>query len=117
MGDTFFNGFYPFIDIDSGGNVNGIIHSAEAVLSFATSSTRIIPGHGPVTDVSGLRSYRDMLMAVRDRVLTMVNDGASQEEVVAAKPTAEFDEVWASRGDEWTGRFVVSVYRSLTEGR
>ena len=117
MGDTFFNGFYPFIDIDSGGNVNGIIHAAEAVLSFATSSTRIIPGHGQVTDVSGLRSYRDMLMAVRDRVLTMVNDGASQEEVVAAKPTDEFDEVWGSRGDEWTGRFVVSVYRSLTEGR
>ncbi len=116
MGDTFFNGFYPFIDVDSGGNVNGMIHSAEAVLAFATSNTKIIPGHGPVTDVTGLRSYRDMLMTVRDRVLTLVNDGASQEEVVASNPTAEFDEAWASRGDEWTGRFVVSVYRSLTEG-
>lgn len=116
MGDTFFNGFYPFIDIDSGGNVNGMIHSAEAVLAFATSNTKIIPGHGPVTDVMGLRSYRDMLMTVRDRVLAMVNDGASQEEVVASNPTADFDEAWASRGDQWTGRFVVSVYRSLTEG-
>jgi cyclase len=116
MGDTFFNGFYPFIDVDSGGNVNGMIQSAEAVLAFATSNTKIIPGHGPVTDVMGLRSYRDMLMTVRDRVLTMVNDGASQEEVVASNPTADFDEPWASRGDEWTGRFVVSVYRSLTEG-
>ncbi|GMR12655.1 MAG: MBL fold metallo-hydrolase [Gemmatimonadota bacterium] len=116
MGDTFFNGFYPFIDVDSGGNVNGMIRSAEAVLAFATSNTKIIPGHGPVTDVIGLRSYRTMLMTVRDRVLTMVNDGASQQEVVASNPTADFDEAWASRGDQWTGRFVVSVYRSLTEG-
>lgn len=117
MGDTFFNGFYPFIDIDSGGNVNGMIHAAEAVLSFANSSTRIIPGHGPVSDAAGLRTFRDMLMAVRDQVLPMVNDGASQEEVVASKPTAEFDESWASRGDAWTERFVVSVYRSLAAGR
>ncbi|MFV2007707.1 MAG: MBL fold metallo-hydrolase [Longimicrobiales bacterium] len=116
MGDTFFNGFYPFIDVDSGGNVNGMIRTAEAVLAFATSNTKIIPGHGPVTDVIGLRSYRDMLMTVRDRVLTMVNDGASQEEVVASKPTAEFDAALASRGDQWTDRFVVSVYRSLAEG-
>ena len=55
-------------------------------------------------------------MTVRDRILTMVNDGASQEEVVASNPTDGFDEVWAPRGDQWTGRFVVSVYRSLTEG-
>ncbi len=116
MGDTFFNGFYPFIDVDSGGNVNGMIRTAEAVLAFATSNTKIIPGHGPVTDVIGLRSYRDMLMTVRDRVLTMVNDGASQEEVVASKPTSEFDAALASRGDQWTDRFVVSVYRSLAEG-
>ena len=117
MGDTFFNGSYPFIDVDSGGNVNGMIHSAEAVLGFATSNTKIIPGHGPVTDATGLRSYRDMLMTVRDRVLTMVNDGASQEEVLASNPTDGFDEIWAARGDQWTARFVVSVYRSLTEGR
>ena len=117
MGDTFFNGFYPFIDIGSGGNVNGMIHAAEVVLSFATSGTKIIPGHGPVSDVAGLRSFRDMLQTVRDNVLTMVNDGASEEEVVASNPTAEFDEVWAARGDEWTGRFVVSVYQSLSEGR
>ncbi len=109
MGDIFFNGRYPFIDVDSGGNVNGMIAAAERVLSLATSDTKIIPGHGALADPDDLRAYRDMLIAVRDKVQTMVNDGRSVDEIVASKPTASFDDPWEGNIE----RFVRGVYYSL----
>ena len=118
MGDTFFNGRYPFIDVDSGGNVRGLIATAELVLGMLDNDTKVIPGHGALAGRSELRAYRDMLMAVRDRVTDLINDGKSQEEAIAANPTADFDPEWETAGGrEWTQRFVGLVYRSLTEGR
>lgn len=113
MGDTFFNARYPFIDVDSGGGVNGVIHAAEKVLSMVNSDTHIIPGHGPLGGPADLRAYRDMLLAVRDNVRIMVNEGRSLEEVIAAAPTAEFDADWMQGNAEWRDRFVGLVFRSL----
>jgi len=62
-----------------------------------------------------LRTYREMLSTVRGRVAQLIRDGSSQEEVVAANPTADFDAVWEMTGD-WTQGFVALVYRSLTKG-
>jgi glyoxylase-like metal-dependent hydrolase (beta-lactamase superfamily II) len=111
MGDTFFNGRFPFIDVDMGGNVNGVIATAEKVLSMADSDTRIIPGHGPLASPDDLRAYRDMLMAVRDKVQTMVNGGASVDEVLGSNPTAEFGSTWSGEPE----RFVRLVYHSLAK--
>ena len=110
MGDTFFNGRFPFIDFDLGGNVNGIIATAEGVLARATSDSKIIPGHGELATPDDLRAYRDMLVTVRDRVQTMVNDGESVDVVVAADPAGAYE------ADGWPGnkeRFVRAVYFSL----
>lgn len=116
MGDTFFNGRYPFIDVDSGGNVSGMIAAAERVISMVDGNTRIIPGHGELAGRAELEAYRDMLMGVRDRVAELIQEGKSQEEAIAANPTAAFDAVWeTSRAG--TERFVGLVYRSLTEAR
>ena len=112
MGDIFFNRYYPFIDVDSGGNVNGMIAAAERVLSLALSDTKIIPGHGALADSDDLRAYRDMLIAVRDKVQTMVNDGKNVEEIVVSKPTASFDGPWEGNIE----RFVRGVYYSLRRG-
>ena len=111
MGDTFFNGMYPFIDVDWGGNVNGVIATANKVLSRSGSGTKIIPGHGPVASPDDLRAYRDMIVSVRDRVQTMVNDGKSMDEVVAASPTAPFDDAWTGNKE----RFVQAIYHSLAD--
>ena len=116
MGDTFFNGRYPFIDVDSGGNVDGLIAAADLILRMSGSGTRIIPGHGELATRDDLRAYREMLSTVRDRVAQLVRDGKSQEEAVAANPTADLDEDWETTRD-WTEGFVALVYRSLTEGR
>lgn len=110
MGDTFFNGRYPFIDVDFGGNVNGMISTAERVLALSRSDSRIIPGHGPLATPDDLRAYRDMLVGVRDRVRTMVNDGKSLDEILASKPTSAFDATFTGNGE----RFVQAAFHSLT---
>ena len=113
MGDTFFNGFYPFIDIDSGGSVAGMIAVAEQVLQGIDAQTKIMPGHGPLTDSSGLTEFRDMLQTVVDRIQKMIDAGKSQQDIVAAKPTADFDASWGGgfiTPDQW----VALVYTAMT---
>jgi cyclase len=94
LGDLFFNGLYPFIDLDSGGSVEGLIGALGQALDMADDSTKIIPGHGPLTDKATLKTYRDFLVTVRDRVKALIALGKTKEEVLAAKPSAEWDEAW-----------------------
>jgi len=91
MGDTFFNGLYPFIDVDSGGSIDGVIASVEQVLGVINPETKIIPGHGPVTDRAGLLAYLEMLKSVRAAVLKQIAAGKTVAEAIAAKPTAAYD--------------------------
>ena len=111
MGDVFNNAGYPFIDVDSGGSIDGMINFCEQTLNISTEDTIVIPGHGPVTNTATLGRYVTMLKTVRDRVALMIAEGKSMEEVVSAKPTADFDKDFglesASLG------FVNRVYTSL----
>ena len=112
MGDTYFNGFYPFIDVSSGGGIDGMIGAADAVLALSDDATKIIPGHGPLSNKAELQAYRDMLATARDRIHKLVSEGKSQEEVVAAKPTSDLDAEWGGgfmQPDVWVGL----VYMSL----
>jgi glyoxylase-like metal-dependent hydrolase (beta-lactamase superfamily II) len=94
MGDTYFNGRYPFIDGGSGGGIDGVIAAANHVLNLANSETKIIPGHGDLSSPDELREYRNMLITVRDRLRTMVNEGKSLDEILAAKITSDLDGTW-----------------------
>src|SRR5262249_30044642 len=94
MGDTFFSSGYPFIDLSSGGSIDGYVRAADRVLTLAQPTTRIIPGHGPVADRAKLKSFRDMLATIRDRVKKLVAAGKSLDEVQATRPSAEFDATW-----------------------
>ena len=93
-GDTWWNGLYPFIDYAEGGGINGMIAAADANLAMVTDHTIIVPGHGPVGDRLQLVQYRDMLVAIRDRVAALKKEGKTLEQVIAAKPTASFDSKW-----------------------
>ena len=111
FGDVFNNAGYPFIDVDSGGGVNGMIRFCEAILAEIGDDGIVIPGHGPVTDAAALKAYIDMLKTVRGRVLTMMEEGKSLLEIVAARPTEDFD---ATYGPEMNSLgFVDRVYTSL----
>jgi cyclase len=111
-GDIWFNNMYPFIDEATGGVIGGMIHASEKALTVADNSTKIIPGHGPLGSKSDLQKYRDMLSAIRDKVAIIKASGASEQETIARKPTADFDAAWVKgfiTGDVFTGL----VYRTI----
>ena len=114
-GDVFFAGRYPFIDLDSGGSVAGVIAAVDRMLELADAGTKIIPGHGDVTDEAGLAAYREMLAATSARVGELAKAGKSVDEVLAAKPTADFDAelTWTFITPE---RYVRILYRDATGG-
>ena len=92
VGDTFWNGVYPFIDYSTGGSIDGTIAACDANLAAATAETIIIAGHGqPVSNKSELQEFRDMLVGVRENVATLKRQGRTRDEIVAAKPTAAYD--------------------------
>jgi glyoxylase-like metal-dependent hydrolase (beta-lactamase superfamily II) len=118
MGDTFFNGLYPFIDTSSGGSMNGMIAAADKVLGLVDDNTKIIPGHGPLSAKADLQAYRDMLATVRDRVVKLIHAGKTQEQVLAAQPTKDYDAKWGGgfmKPDAWVGRVYVDLKRAASE--
>ncbi len=113
MGDTFFNGMYPFVDLSTGGSIAGMIGACERGLSTGDATTKIIPGHGPSGNKADLKAFRDMLAASRDAVAPLVKAGKTLDEVKAAKPTAALDEKWGKgflKPDVW----VSIVYADLS---
>jgi glyoxylase-like metal-dependent hydrolase (beta-lactamase superfamily II) len=94
VADTFWNGHFPFIDYSTCGSIDGMIRAAEANVAKITDKTIVIPGHGPIGNKSQLVEFRDMLVSVREKVSTLKKKGKSLEEVVAAKPTADYDAKW-----------------------
>ncbi len=93
-GDTLFNGFYPFIDADAGGSIDGMIASANKVLGVVNEQTKIIPGHGPLANPRDLKAFRDMLVTLRDRVAALIREGKTLEQAIAAAPTKDLDTEW-----------------------
>ena len=98
-GDVFFSGRFPFIDVYTGGSLAGVIAACDVALELADDSTKIIPGHGPLSDRADLLAYRSMLQKVHDTVAPMVRQGKSLEEIQAAEPLAPLV-------DEWGGGFL-----------
>jgi glyoxylase-like metal-dependent hydrolase (beta-lactamase superfamily II) len=93
-GDTFWNGYYPFIDNENGGSIDGMIRAAKDNVKKVSDHTIVIPGHGPISGRAELIEFRDMLVAVRAKVAALKAQGKSRDEIVAAKPTAAFDAKW-----------------------
>jgi glyoxylase-like metal-dependent hydrolase (beta-lactamase superfamily II) len=91
LGDVFNNSGYPFIDTDNGGDLDGTIAFCEAVLKELRPGATVIPGHGPVAKFDDLVAYIAMLKGVRAKLSDLVRSGATLEQVIAAKPTAEWD--------------------------
>ncbi len=115
MGDNFFVGDYPFVDNNSGGTYLGLIAAVEWALAGVDNDTRIMPGHGPLSNKKGLQEYHDMMVMVRERILKMIKQRKTLEQVVAAKPTADFDAKWAGnfwKPDQWVARVYTDLRRT-----
>lgn len=113
MGDLFFNGNYPFVDLSSGGSLEGVIAAADKVLTLCNENTRIIPGHGPVASKADLIAYRAVLVGLRDAIKSLLAAGKTLDEVKAAKPTAPWDEKWG-KGFIKPEVLVEIAYKSLS---
>lgn len=109
LGDVFNYANYPFIDVGNGGDLDGVIRFCNATLARINEDTTVIPGHGPVTDRQALVDYVSMLTTIRDRMLVLIEQGASLQDVYDAEVTREWDE----RFGDSTG-FVNRAYMSLT---
>lgn len=114
MGDMYFNGLYPYIDLDAGGSIHGMIAAADLALTMADESTRIIPGHGPLAMTEDLKNYRDFLIEASANVQLLIDQNMSLEQVTEAKPTEEWDE---TLGKTWITppQFVTFIYNSLKD--
>jgi glyoxylase-like metal-dependent hydrolase (beta-lactamase superfamily II) len=112
MGDTFFNGMYPYIDSSTGGKIGGMIAAADKVLPLAGNYTKIVPGHGPVGNKADLAKFREMLVTTRDRVQKLKSAGKSVQEAVAEEPLADLDAAWG-KGMLNSDLFVQVVYLAL----
>ena len=105
VADTLWNGHYPFIDYSTGGSLDGMIRAAEANVANANDETIVIPGHGPIGNKSQLIEFRDMLVAIREKIANLKKQGKSLNEAVADKPTTDYDAKWGGfvvNGDFFT---------------
>ncbi len=115
-GDFYRSVQYPNIDRANGGNLNGMLDGLAMVIGLAGPNTKIIPGHGPTVGRDAVVAHRDIILAVKNRVAKMIADGKSQDDVVAAKPTADLDVKIAEVGMT-RDRFVQQVYQELKSGK
>jgi glyoxylase-like metal-dependent hydrolase (beta-lactamase superfamily II) len=111
-GDIVFFGRYPNIDFAYGGSIDGMIRGVDELISFAKETTTIVPGHGPVGNKAMMREYREMLVVARDRIRRLKAAGKTEDEVVDAKPNADYDARFGLDARS-NGNFVRVVYRSL----
>ncbi|MGI9220118.1 MAG: MBL fold metallo-hydrolase [Woeseiaceae bacterium] len=114
-GDLFFNGMFPFIDLDGGGSVEGYMAGQQRMMDMSDDETIIIPGHGPIATRADLREAINVLADSKARVKKLVDAGMTQDEVLEANPLADYHDKW-----NWffitTEKMTITLYRSLTDG-
>jgi glyoxylase-like metal-dependent hydrolase (beta-lactamase superfamily II) len=120
-GDIFRMDSYPFIDLENGGSIDGVLDSLNFFIELAVSDTLaeggtlIVPGHGRVCDEGDLVRYRDMVTIIRDRIKAMVAAGKTLQQVKASRPTLDSASRWGATSGPWTtDMFIEAVYNSLT---
>lgn len=112
MGDIFFNRMYPFVDVGTGGSIDGMIAACDRAMAIADARTRIIPGHGPVGGAPELAEYRAMMAVIRARIGALIASGKTLAEIQAARVTREYDSEWAG-GFFKPEEFVAMVHQDL----
>jgi hypothetical protein len=118
--NSFTSDGYPDIDVDRGGTVAGMAETAAAFVtnfaSFPDAIEPIVPARGPLATIRDLGAFRDMLVAVHDRIEPMIAQGKTVEQVLAAHPTADLDARWG-HGPVTPERFVRTAYAAIVKER
>jgi len=117
IGDFYRNYGYPFIDINNGGSLKGMLEGLDLTMKSADANTKLIPGHGTIIKRDDFIPYRDMIVAVAGRVQQLIGQGKSLQDVLAAKVTAPYDAKTAGGTDESAVRFVTELYQEIKGGK
>ena len=112
-GDFYRSTGYPNIDRANGGTMNGMLAGFDAIVALARPDTKIVPGHGAIVDKTAVAAHKAMMMAVRDKVAVLVRQNKTQDEVLASKPTSDFDATVAGATAATADRFVGQLYQEL----
>ena len=115
-GDLFFMGTFPFIDLSSGGDIDGVIAGVAKALTLADDDTKIIPGHGPLGTKADLQAFHAMLVDARARILSRLEGGFTVEEVQRFNPLGDYDEAYGQgwlKTETFTGFVAASLKRKL----
>ncbi len=120
-GDLYVTTSYPIVDLQRGGNIQGILDAINRMIDIMVpaekqeAGTYVIPGHGRVADQADVVEYRDMVTIIRDRIADGVKKGQTLEQVKAAKPTLDYDGVYSKPGSFWSAdQFIEAVYKNLS---
>ncbi len=115
-GDVYRTTSYPYIDMNNGGSFLGTIKAYDLLIEVSDADTKIVPGHGVISNVEEVRAFRDMMLVIRDRVAAAIRDGKSLEEAQAAGLTAEYDERWDSgRRIGSAATLIGSIYAEMAQ--
>lgn len=115
VGDDFTDKSYPFIDISSGGSIDGLISSLQTISSIVDDETKVISGHTGISNKTKVIDLTNMLTDVRQNVSQMIEDGKSLEEIIAVKHTSNYDEIYYEHSTIKPEDFVTHIYQSLTK--
>ncbi len=115
-GDTYFNGRYPYIDLSSGGSVAGYISAAKKGLILINNETKIIPGHGKLSNKEDYKNFLTMLETLRTNIQNAINEGKTEDEVkVDESLTKTYDDLDFGSGFINSEKIRVTFYKSLKE--
>ena len=110
------------IDLDAGGSLQGIVRALDAIVDLIIpvygqdGGTLVIPGHGRLSNLGDVLNYREMVLVIRDRLMHMIEQGMTLEQIKAAEPTKDYDPVYGSTTGLWTTeRFIEAAYQSLMQ--
>src|SRR5260370_20006474 len=99
IGNIYYSNNWPLIDLPSKGSINGVIAGLDRALKLVNTDTKVVPGRGPIATAKDLTEYRSMLFTIRDRVLSGIRGGKNLEQILATKPTAEYEEAKKGGGE------------------
>lgn len=115
VGDDFRDISYPFIDLSSGGSIDGLISALETTASIINDDTKVVSGHSEISNKTKVVEFTNMLKDVRDAISEMIEEGNSLEEIIASNPTSQYDEIYYDHTMLSQDDFVTHIYQSLTK--
>ena len=113
VGDDFSDRSYPFMDLSSGGSVDGLISSLQKILLMINKDTKIIGGHSGISNQTKVKAYLDMLIDIRNNINEMIQDGKSLAEIIQTKPTSKYDAIYYDHSFIKPNDLVKNIYMSL----